>query len=109
MAVGITVLTLCAQVRYVCSTTEKMIRPEELKSAVRYGAEWVVFSQDEVRRLKRLEGDDGSSRDVGLTLIGFKPRDRLKRHFNVKGAQFVYPDESVIRGSTKCFNALRDS
>jgi ATP-dependent DNA helicase 2 subunit 1 len=86
-----------------------MIRPEEIRRAVRYGGESVVFSQDEIRRLKRLEGDDGKTGDMGLTLIGFKPKERLKRHFNTKNTQFIYPDESAIRGSTTCFRALRDS
>jgi hypothetical protein len=51
----------------------------------------------------------GADRDVGLVLIGFKPRSRLKRHTMVKPAQLVYPDESIVRGSTVCFRALRDS
>jgi len=102
-------IPLATKVRYSCKETGKMIRPEELLQSVRYGGEAVVFTQDEVRRLKRLESDDGVTRDIGLTLVGFKPRHRLKRHFNVKTAQFVYPDESIIRGSTVCFRALREA
>ena len=31
----------------------------------------------------------------GLTLMGFKPRSKLKRHFYVKPSNFIHPDESV--------------
>jgi len=32
---------------------------------------------------------------AGLTLLGFKPRAEVKRHYHVKPASFIYPDESV--------------
>lgn len=27
--------------------------------------------------------------------MGFKPRSRLKKYYNIKPAQFLYPDENV--------------
>jgi hypothetical protein len=32
---------------------------------------------------------------IGLLLMGFKPRDRLKRTYNVKNCLFLQPDETV--------------
>lgn len=32
---------------------------------------------------------------AGLTLLGFKARNSLKRYFHVRPAQFIYPDEKV--------------
>ena len=32
---------------------------------------------------------------LGLTLLGFKPKTKLKLHQYVKPANFIYPDESV--------------
>ncbi|KAH0616841.1 hypothetical protein JD844_028265 [Phrynosoma platyrhinos] len=42
----------------------------------------------------------------GLYLVGFKPLLMLKRHHYIKPAQFIYPDESLISGSTALFSAL---
>ena len=39
---------------------------------------------------------------LGLVLIGFKPRSRLKRHYYVKPANFLYPDETVSWFSVAC-------
>lgn len=44
----------------------------------------------------------------GLHLMGFKPLDRLKLHYNVKNTKFMRPDETKIVGSTLMFNALLD-
>ena len=37
-----------------------------------------------------------SGMTAGLTLMGFKPRSKFKRHYYVKLASFIYPDEQVI-------------
>ena len=31
----------------------------------------------------------------GLSLLGFKAKEEVKRHYHVKPASFIYPDESV--------------
>ncbi len=31
--------------------------------------------------------------DPGLTLIGFKNKDFLKTHYNIKPSYFLYPDD----------------
>lgn len=38
--------------------------------------------------------------------MGFKPSSALKAHYNIKTANFIYPDETVVVGSSVLFNAL---
>ena len=47
---------------------------------------------------------------TGLTLMGFKPRSKLKRHFYTKASNFIYPDESVsISYCTHHLNSISDT
>lgn len=43
---------------------------------------------------------------TGLKLMGFKPRSALKPYLHVRPAQFIFPDELSVQGSTTLFNAL---
>ena len=43
---------------------------------------------------------------TGMVLMGFKPRSRLKDQYCVKKPYFLYPDESVVEGSTKLFYTM---
>ncbi|KAF6771860.1 hypothetical protein AHF37_08265 [Paragonimus kellicotti] len=43
---------------------------------------------------------------LGLHLLGFKTLNHLKRHYHLRTAQFIYPDESVVRGSRSWFTTL---
>lgn len=36
---------------------------------------------------------------VGMKLMGFKPRNKLKVYHNIKHSYFIYPDEKRITGS----------
>lgn len=38
--------------------------------------------------------------------MGFKPRSALKPYLHVRPAQFIFPDELSVQGSTTLFNAL---
>ncbi|KAG7171505.1 X-ray repair cross-complementing protein 6-like [Homarus americanus] len=57
------------------------------------------YLRDEVSKLKQVY-------DVGIHLLGFKPISRLKPYYHVRSAQFIYPDETLVQGSTKMFAAL---
>jgi ATP-dependent DNA helicase 2 subunit 1 len=39
-------------------------------------------------------------------LLGFKPMDAVKWHYNIRHAMFIYPDEETISGSTSLFTHL---
>lgn len=79
--------------------TGEVLMPQDLKKAQTYGGKQILFEKDEVAEIKRF----GES---GLKLMGFKPRSRLKKYYHVKPAQFLYPDESTVIGSTTLFTAL---
>ncbi|XP_062513142.1 X-ray repair cross-complementing protein 5-like [Corticium candelabrum] len=85
--------------KYICEDTGTILMPTDIKSWYDFGGERVVFEKNEVGVMKHFA-------DPGLLLMGFKPKTSLKRYFYVKPANFIYPDESSIIGSTKLFNAL---
>jgi hypothetical protein len=59
-----------------------------------------AFTAAELRALGRAGEPDG------MTLYGFRDMDRLRPEHAIKPPYFVYPDESVVKGSTKAFAAL---
>lgn len=59
----------------------------------------MVLSTEEAKALRQLY-------PPGITLLGFKARASLKDHHNLKHAQFVFPDDRTIKGSTTTFLAL---
>ncbi|XP_021138317.2 X-ray repair cross-complementing protein 6 isoform X2 [Columba livia] len=79
--------------------TGSLLVPSDTKRAQTYGNRQIVLEKDETEELKRFDSP-------GLFLIGFKPLSMLKLHHHVRPSQFIYPEESVISGSTTLFNAL---
>jgi ATP-dependent DNA helicase 2 subunit 1 len=88
-----------AQTKYLCEDTGSELMPSDIKYYQEFGGEKAIFEKDEVTAMKRFA-------EPGLLLLGFKPRSRLKPHYYVKPGNFIYPDETVISGSTKLFSAL---
>ena len=85
--------------KLVCETTGVELLPTDLKFYQMFGGAKVVFEKEEVNSIK-------SAGETGLTLLGFKPRSSLKRYHHVRPAQFIYPDEKSISGSSRLFTAL---
>ncbi|KFO91633.1 X-ray repair cross-complementing protein 5, partial [Buceros rhinoceros silvestris] len=79
--------------------TGSLLLPSDTKRAQTYGNRQIVLEKEETEELKRFDSP-------GLFLIGFKPLSMLKRHHHIKPSQFIYPEESIISGSTTLFNAL---
>ncbi|KFQ86621.1 X-ray repair cross-complementing protein 5, partial [Phoenicopterus ruber ruber] len=79
--------------------TGSLLLPSDTKRAQTYGNRQIVLEKEETEELKRFDSP-------GLFLIGFKPLSMLKQHHHVKPSQFVYPEESLVSGSTTLFNAL---
>ncbi|XP_070199251.1 X-ray repair cross-complementing protein 5-like isoform X2 [Littorina saxatilis] len=79
--------------------TVEVLMPQDLKKAQTYGARRICFENDEVKAIRQFD-------ESGLKLMGFKPRSCLKPYFQVKPAQFLYPDEGSVTGSTTLFTAL---
>ncbi|OCT85332.1 hypothetical protein XELAEV_18023498mg [Xenopus laevis] len=81
------------------SNTGSLLLPSDTKRSQTYGNRQIVLEKDETEQLKRFD-------EPGLVLIGFKPISCLKKHHFTRPAQFIYPEESIITGSTTLFNAL---
>ncbi len=63
------------------------------------GGEKIRFTKDDMNKIKNFESP-------GLTLVGFKPKDKLKVFHNLRTSYFVYPDEERVAGSSSFSDAL---
>nr|XP_022332016.1 X-ray repair cross-complementing protein 5-like [Crassostrea virginica] len=79
--------------------TGEVLMPQDLKKAQTYGGKRISFENDEINQIKNFG-------PPGFQLMGFKPSSLLKKYYHVKPAQFIYPDETTITGSTTLFTAL---
>ncbi|XP_006027710.1 X-ray repair cross-complementing protein 6 isoform X1 [Alligator sinensis] len=79
--------------------TGSLLLPSDTKKAQTYGNRQIVLEKEETEELKKFDSP-------GLVLIGFKPLAMLKQHHHIKPSQFIYPEESLMSGSTTLFNAL---
>lgn len=79
--------------------TGSLLLPSDTKKAQTYGNRQIVLEKEETEELKRFD-------DPSLVLIGFKPISLLKKHHFIRPAQFVYPEDSLVSGSSTLFHAL---
>ncbi|XP_054243109.1 X-ray repair cross-complementing protein 6 isoform X2 [Indicator indicator] len=79
--------------------TGSLLLPSDTKRAQTYGNRQIVLEKEETEELKRFG-------PPGLFLIGFKPLSMLKQHHHIRQSQFIYPEESLVSGSTTLFSAL---
>ncbi|XP_053577291.1 LOW QUALITY PROTEIN: X-ray repair cross-complementing protein 6 [Bombina bombina] len=79
--------------------TGSLLLPSDTKKSQTYGNRAIVLEKEETEELKRFD-------DPGLVLVGFKPVSLLKKHHYIKPSQFVYPEESLVNGSSTLFLAL---
>ncbi|XP_053325037.1 X-ray repair cross-complementing protein 6 [Spea bombifrons] len=79
--------------------TGSLLLPSDTKRSQTYGNRQICLEKEETELLKRFD-------DPSLVLIGFKPISFLKKQHFIKPAQFVYPEESLINGSSTLFQTL---
>ncbi|ORY94198.1 SPOC like C-terminal domain-containing protein [Syncephalastrum racemosum] len=84
---------------YICSDTNQILMPQDIKHVFQYGGENVIFSKEEMKDLQYFG-------DAQLLLQGFKHRSVVKPYYNVTHSHFIYPDEQQYEGSTRTFTAL---
>lgn len=85
--------------KYICKDTGRELMPTDIKLYQMFGGEKVIFEKEEVDAMKTLG-------DPGLLLMGFKPKSSLKSYYHIRPAQFLYPSEKSVSGSTTLFSAL---
>lgn len=81
-------------------STGAPLLPSDIDKFQDYGGKKIKFTQDEVKGIAMLDGN------LGMKLIGFKPKSSLKWAQFVRSSSFVYPDEKLIQGSRRLFSAL---
>ena len=91
------ILRKVAQAR--CVESNAPIGKDQVGSCVQVGDEKVPFSREEVARVKNVVGPS-------FTLVGFKPRDCLKVHHNLRESIFVVADDQRVLNSSKFADAL---
>nr|KAF6274129.1 X-ray repair cross complementing 6 [Pipistrellus kuhlii] len=79
--------------------TGSLLLPSDTKRSQIYGSRQIVLEKEETEQLKRFD-------EPGLVLIGFKPLLMLKKHHYLRPSLFVYPEESLVNGSSTLFSAL---
>uniref|UniRef100_F6PNM7 X-ray repair cross complementing 6 n=1 Tax=Equus caballus TaxID=9796 RepID=F6PNM7_HORSE len=79
--------------------TGSLLLPSDTKRSQTYGSRQIVLEKEETEALKRFD-------EPGLLLIGFKPLLMLKQHHYLRPSLFVYPEESLVNGSSTLFIAL---
>jgi hypothetical protein len=84
---------------WICKETGALLQEHQIKTYAVYGGERVFFTKLEMGALKQIG-------DGGFTLMGFKPLSQLLPSHNLKAPNFIYPDESAIKGSSTAFRAL---
>uniref|UniRef100_A0A2K6KIU7 Ku domain-containing protein n=1 Tax=Rhinopithecus bieti TaxID=61621 RepID=A0A2K6KIU7_RHIBE len=76
-----------------------LLLPSDTKRSQIYGSRQIILEKEETEELKWFD-------DPGLTLMGFKPLVLLKKHHYLRPSLFVYPEGSLVIGSSTLFSAL---
>ena len=92
-------LMLKAQTTPKCKETNAVLYPEQIGTYVYYGSKKIKFSKDEMKKIKLID-------KPGLTLMGFKSIESIKPYYNMRESYFIYPNESISKGSGKLINAM---
>nr|XP_054487771.1 X-ray repair cross-complementing protein 6 isoform X2 [Agelaius phoeniceus] len=87
--------------RMFSGKTGSLLLPSDTKRAQTYGNRQIVLEKEETEELKQFDSP-------GLVLIGFKPLSMLKQHHHVRPSQFIYPEESLVRGFHMIFLPYAD-
>eukprot|EP00877_Chromochloris_zofingiensis_P012838 jgi/Chrzof1/7808/Cz02g37100.t1 len=92
---------------YICMDTGAMLtdlskKYYALSSGDKERFPKVVVRQSELKDIKHV-------RPPGLTLLGFKPVSELKDYHQIQHANFLYPDERSLKGSTAAFIAIHQA
>lgn len=82
-----------------CFELTRKLLPGELFRCQEICGKEIIFSSEELTSIKSLI-------NPGLRLLGFKPLHTLPERCLVKHVNFLYPNETGTKGSTKLFRAL---
>ena len=83
----------------ICKDTGGELYPEQVGTYQLYGNRKVVFTKEEMGKIKFLE-------EQGMKLMGFKSIESIKPYYNIRESYFIYPNELYSNGSGKLVDAL---
>ncbi len=83
----------------ICKDTGGELYPEQVGTYQLYGNRKVVFTKEEMGKIKFLE-------EQGMKLMGFKSIESIKPYYNIRESYFIYPNELYSNGSSKLIDAL---
>ena len=86
-------------IRYTCQETGAELYPNQIGHYMPLAGEKVIFTPEEIKEIKKFD-------EPSQTLIGFKPKHRLKDFHNYRSSYFIYPDDDKIGGSSQVFDSL---
>lgn len=85
--------------RYTCKETGKTLYRSQIGTHYPVKNQKVNISEQDMKKIKHFE-------QPGMRLIGFKSKDCIKIYQNIRPSYFIYPDEKVMKGSSKMFHAM---
>eukprot|EP01080_Neovahlkampfia_damariscottae_P007370 gene7370-11692_t len=92
-------LPIKTETKQICEDTGSELMKNDIKVYFDYGKKRGIFEKEEIQKLSTIT-------DQGLTLIGFKPKSRLKVYHNYKSSLFAYPNDHLFSGSSVALSAL---
>lgn len=88
--------------RFMDFTTNTPLLSSDINKFIEFGGQKIKFTQDEVRGMAKSVLRDCQ----GLKLLAFKPINKLDWSYFVRSNHFIYPEESMVKGSKQLFVAL---
>ena len=88
--------------RFMDFTTNTPLLSSDINKFIEFGGQKIKFTQDEVRAMSKSVLKDCQ----GLKLLAFKPINKLDWSYFVRSNHFIYPEESMVKGSKQLFVAL---
>ena len=87
------------QRQFLDPLTGDPLMSSDIDQYLEYGGRRVKFTADEIRSMKKAMLDHSN----GLKLLAFKPVNQLDWSYFVRSSNFLYPEESMIKGSRQLF------
>lgn len=85
--------------KYFLKSNLDLLGPQDFKKCQTFLDKKICFDKEEIAEIKVLA-------EPGFHLIGFLHKSMVKTLNHVQPAKFIYPEESLIKGSTMLFSAL---
>ena len=96
--------------RTVCEDTSTLLIESQIRHAITYGGENVIFTKAEIAHIKAIGAEPGTAlfvcllvcvpktkyyAKIGMKILGFKPISMITNDLNIRHASFIYPNETV--------------